>query len=186
MYGIPGVTHVSCDEQNSALSAFFSEKSNFRFIPSCFSMAKQNFGFLARYPRNNANTLLRIVSASNPSKIFWCFTSDTRFLEILKMIGDTEKIIELVKVVNGVIIPFETENSGTREARTINPKASAPPKKPNLQITITTGAMIRETPIFVSKCTTSDVKKIKTIDIPPNIAHKKLLISLFFRSEYVA
>jgi len=40
VHGILGVTQVSGEEQNSALSAFFKVRSNFREFPSLFSIEK--------------------------------------------------------------------------------------------------------------------------------------------------
>src|SRR5574337_1027276 len=116
MYGMAGVTHVLLDEQNSAPSAFFSEKSNFLDEPFCFSMEKLNFGFLDLWPINDAIILLRLLSLSSPSKIFSCLANDIKFLEIFTIIGIADNNTELIKVANGVTNPDESEISGDNPA----------------------------------------------------------------------
>src|SRR5574337_107752 len=186
MYGTPGVTHVSDEEQNSALSAFFSVKSNLRKLPSFFSMAKLNFGCLERCPTNMAIILFFCVSFSKPLNMFSCFSMETTFLITFTNTGIIESRTASINVVNGLIGELANVTPGARDAKTINAKASAPPKNPIRHTSNAIGATISETPIFTRECDKSGTKTNMTIDRPPKIIHILSSISLFLMSVYDA
>jgi hypothetical protein len=72
-----------------------------------------------------------------------------RFLKKLINNGLIDINTAFVNIVNGVIILSVNEICGTNAAKTIIANASAPPKRPILQIIIATGATINEIPIVI-------------------------------------
>src|SRR5574337_1449801 len=186
MYGIPGVTHVSDEEQNSALSAFFNVKSNLRKLPSFFSMEKLNFGFFVRCPTNMAIILFFCDSVSKPLKMSSCFRMETTFLITFTNTGMIESRTASINVVNGFICELANVAPGARDAKTINAKASAPPKNPIRHTSNAIGETISEIPIVTRECDKSGTKINITTDKPPNLIHILSSISLFFMSVYDA
>jgi hypothetical protein len=75
---------------------------------------------------------------------------------------------------------------GARDAKTINAKASAPPKNPIRHTSRAIGATISETPIVTRECDKSGTKTNMTTDKPPKIIQIRSSISLFLMSVYDA
>src|SRR5579885_1017611 len=186
MYGTPGVTHVSDEEQNSALSAFFNVKSNLRKLPSFFSIEKLNLGCFERCPTNIAIILFFFVSFSKPLKISSCFSIETTFLITFTNTGMIESRTVSINVVNGFICELANVAPGARDAKTINAKASAPPKNPIRHTSKAIGATINEIPRVTRECDKSGTKTNSITDNPPKIIQIRSSISLFLMSVYDA
>ena len=145
MYGIPGVTHVLDELQKCVCSTLRSEKSSFLLLPLAFSIEKLYFGFLERYPRKIAAIFFSRVS-SKSSKIFsWFDIAITLRIKFTNN-GTVDSMAAFVKVVKGVIMFPDAVMFGASAANAINPRASAPPNIPILQITRAIGAMISDIP----------------------------------------
>lgn len=92
----------------------------------------------------------------------------------------------LTKIVNGLIPVSVKVAIGAKEDKTINPKASAPPKSPNLQRIRAKGVTISAKPTPNNASIRLGSKNIKTTEIEPKIIHIKSDISLFLMSMIVA
>jgi hypothetical protein len=87
--------------------------------------------------------------------------------------GIIDNIAALVSVVNGVTISLDMVIIGASPDNTIKQKASAPPKNPIRQITITRGAIIIEIPSVVKVSEISGSMNKYTTEMAPKAIHRE-------------
>ena len=104
----------------------------------------------------------------------------------LNIIGDTESKALFTTMENGLTAESVNVAIGASADNTINPKASAPPNKPNLHNMRTNGATMRENPTPNAASMMFGSKNNRTTEIPPKTIQIKSEISRLRISIIVA